>query len=137
MILEKMKTELPALFNHAFKAYKRLVASGYRWAGAERFKPEIYVVNSGISFDKERILRDFVDNCCIFADDAITPTINLQLAYQSFCRERKYTPIQGDRFSRELAAVLPESVSRVKIGNQKRGFKGIKLKAVSEPNTFI
>lgn len=131
MILEKMKKELPALFSHAFKAYCKLVANGYRWAGANRFKPEIHVVNSGIAFDKERILRDFVDNCCIFADDAITPTINLQLAYQTFCQERKYTPIQGDRFSRELAIVLPDSVSRVKIGNQQRGFKGIKLKVVT------
>lgn len=137
MILEKMKTELPALFNHAFQAYRRLVANGYVWAGSDKFIPEIEVVNSGISFGKERVLKDFVDTCCSLEKDATTPTIELQNAYQKFCDKYGYQPIMGDRFSRELAAVLPDSVSRVKIGNQKRGFKGIRLKTVSETNTFI
>lgn len=135
-ILEKMHAELPALFNHAFKAYRRLVANGYRWAGADRFKPEIQITSSGISFDKERILREFVNTCCLFGKEVITPTVDLQYAYQSFCNERRYQPIMGDRFSRELLAVLPDSVTRVKIGNQRRGFKGIQLKGNREVDAF-
>ena len=37
--------------------------------------------------------------------------------------------IMGDRFSRELYSVLPSSVSRCKINNVKRGFKGLTLKS--------
>lgn len=127
MILEKMQRELPALFNHAFAAYKRLVANGYEWAGADRFKPEICIVSSGLSLNKEQVLKRFVDTCCMFEEDAITPTAELQCAYQRFCQENNYLPIMGDRFSRELKNVLPSTVTRIKIGNQQRGFKGISL----------
>lgn len=126
-ILEKMKKELPALFNHAFAAYRRLVANGYVWAGAGRFKPEINIVNSGLSFNKEQVLKRFVDTCCMFEEDAITPAADLQCAYQRFCQENNYLPIMGYRFSRELKNVLPSTVTRIKIGNQQRGFKGIRL----------
>lgn len=126
-ILEKMQKELPALFNHAFEAYKKLVANGYAWSGAEKFKPEICIVNSGITINREQVLKDFIEDCCIFDEAATISTNELQCAYQSFCHEHKYQPIKGDRFSRELSTVLPNTVTRIKIGNQKRGFKGIKL----------
>lgn len=136
-ILEKMQQELPALFNHAFKAYRRLVANGYRWAGAERFRPNISIANSGISIDKELVLKQFVRECCQLDDcNATTPTTDLQSAYNQFCHKHTYLPIQGDRFSRELSAVLPDTVSRVKIGNQKRGFRGIRLKVSLKPSEF-
>ena len=135
-ILEKMQEELPALFNHAFKAYKRLVANGYTWAGADRFKPTISTINSGISIDKELVLKQFVNKCCVFTVGYTTATVDLQAAYNQFCREHTYFPIQGDRFSRELAAVLPDTVTRVKIGNQKRGFKGIRLKVPARSSEF-
>ena len=135
-ILEKMQRELPALFNHAFKAYRRLVENGYVWAGTERFKPQIFITSSSTSIDKERILNRFVSDCCVLDEDAITPTADLQMAYIQFCREHTYLPVQGDRFSRELAAVLPSTVTRVKIGNQKRGFSGIRLKAPAKLSEF-
>ncbi len=129
-ILAKMQKELPSLFNYAFAAYKRLADSGYVWAGEERFKPEICVINSGISIDKELILRRFVDSCCCFEEDCIISTSELQEAYQVFCQENRYIPIAGDRFSRELFALLPSTVSRIKIGNRQRGFSGIRLKSI-------
>lgn len=135
-ILEKMRGELPALFNHAFKAYKRLVANGYTWAGADRFKPNISTVSSGISIDKELVLKRFVSKCCEVTPDSITATTDLQAAYVQFCRKYTYLPIQGDRFSRELAAVLPDTVTRVKIGNQRRGFKGVRLKVPARSSEF-
>lgn len=135
-ILEKMQRELPALFNHAFKAYRRLVSRGYAWAGADRFKPNISTVTSGISIDKELILKRFVRECCDFSDNFTTATSDLQTAYEQFCRKYTYLPIQGDRFSRELSVVLPDTVARIKIGNQKRGFKGIRLKASMRPPEF-
>lgn len=94
------------------------------------FKPRISVVRSGISYDKEKILRQFVNICCMFQEDFIIPTAELQYAYQEFCCEKNYVPIMGDRFARELLTVLPDTVERVKIGNQKRGFKGIKVKSM-------
>lgn len=127
-ILIKMQGELPAVFNHAFAAYRRLVDSGYMWAGADKFKPEICVINSGISIDKELVLRRFVDSCCCFGEDCIVSTSELQEAYQVFCKKNGYIPIAGDRFSRELFAILPSTVARIKIENQRRGFKGVKLK---------
>lgn len=130
-ILQKMQEELPALFNHALAAYKRLVKNGYIWSGNEKFKPEIRVVGSSIANDKERALRDFVDHCCVFDETAVVSVQELQAAYYAFCIEKKYTPIVGDRFSRELFNVLPDSVSRIKIGNQKRGFRGLKLLQLS------
>lgn len=135
-ILEKMQSELPSLFNHAFKAYRRLVASGYRWAGADRFKPQISVVASGISIDKELVLKRFVTECCECDEAATTLTMDLQSAYNQFCRRHTYLPIQGDRFSRELLTVLPDTVMRIKIGNQKRGFKGIRLKVPAKLPEF-
>lgn len=135
-ILEKMQRELPALFNHAFRAYRRLVANGYVWAGAERFKPNISIANSGIATDKELELRRFVRECCEFGENYIIATTDLQSAYEKFCRRYAYLPIQGDRFSRELSAVLPDTVSRVKIGNQRRGFRGIQLKVSARPSEF-
>ena len=135
-ILAKMQGELPALFNHAFKAYKRLVANGYTWAGSDRFKPQIAVTGSGISADKDAILRRFVNDCCELDEAATTLTADLQTAYAEYCRKHTYLPIQGDRFSRELATVLPDTVTRVKIGNQRRGFKGIRLKVPLKPYGF-
>ena len=135
-ILEKMQEELPALFNRAFKAYRRLVDSGYAWAGAERFKPRIFVTSSSNATGKEQVLRRFVADCCVLDEDATTSTADLQAAYNQFCRDHTYLPVQGDRFSRELSAVLPGAVTRVKIGNQRRGFRGIRLKALSKLSEF-
>ncbi|WP_277256173.1 DNA primase family protein [Negativibacillus massiliensis] len=129
-ILEKMRKELPALFNRAFAAYKRLVANQYVWAGSDYFKPEIATTNSSISVDKEYVLRQFIESCCILDDNSTTATSELQAAYNLFCSKNSYSPVQGDRFSRELFAVLPDNILRVKIGNQRRGFKGIRLKSV-------
>lgn len=132
-ILEKMQSELPALFNHAFEAYIRLVANGYSWAGADKFKPRIEIANAGIVINKLGELRKFVEKCCSFQEGYITATSELQESYIEFCQQQNYSPILGDRFSRELMEVLPGSVTRVKIGNQKRGFKGIRvLKLYSE-----
>lgn len=128
-ILEKMRKELPALFNRAFAAYKRLVANQYVWAGSDYFKPEIATTNSSISVDKEYVLRQFIESCCILDDNSTTATSELQVAYNLFCSKNSYSPVQGDRFSRELFAVLPDNILRVKIGNQRRGFKGIRLKS--------
>lgn len=128
-ILEKMRKELPALFNRAFAAYKRLVANQYVWSGSDYFKPEIATTNSGISVDKEYVLRQFIESCCILDDNSTTATSELQAAYNLFCSKNSYSPVQGDRFSRELFAVLPDNILRVKIGNQRRGFKGIRLKS--------
>lgn len=129
-ILEKMRKELPALFNRAFASYKRLVANQYVWAGSDYFKPEIATTNSSISVDKEYVLRQFIESCCILDDNSTTATYELQEAYNLFCSKNSYSPVQGDRFSRELFAVLPDNILRVKIGNQRRGFKGIRLKSV-------
>lgn len=129
-ILEKMRKELPALFNRAFASYKRLVANQYVWAGSDYFKPEIATTNSSISVDKEYVLRQFIESCCILDDNSTTATSELQEAYNLFCSKNSYSPVQGDRFSRELFAVLPDNILRVKIGNQRRGFKGIRLKSV-------
>lgn len=128
-ILEKMRKELPALFNRAFAAYKRLVANQYVWAGSDYFKPEIATTNSSISVDKEYVLRQFIESCCILDDNSTTATSELQATYNLFCSKNSYSPVQGDRFSRELFAVLPDNILRVKIGNQRRGFKGIRLKS--------
>lgn len=128
-ILEKMRKELPALFNRAFAAYKRLVTNQYVWAGSDYFKPEIATTNSSISVDKEYVLRQFIESCCILDDNSTTATSELQAAYNLFCSKNSYSPVQGDRFSRELFAVLPDNILRVKIGNQRRGFKGIRLKS--------
>ena len=124
-----MRKELPALFNRAFAAYKRLVANQYVWAGSDYFKPEIATTNSSISVDKEYVLRQFIDLVVYWM---IIP----QLQHLSFKRptiffavKNSYSPVQGDRFSRELFAVLPDNILRVKIGNQRRGFKGIRLKS--------
>lgn len=129
-ILEKMQAELPALFNHALQAYQRLVENNYQWAGAEKLKPDIVVTNSSLAEDRIAVLRRFLRDCCELAIDATTPTSDLQRAYEHFCYQNTFLPIVGDRFSRELAAVLPNTVTRTKIGNQKRGFKGIRLKPV-------
>ena len=128
-ILEKMKAERSALFNHAFRAYKQLETSGYAWAGGDRFKPDITVVNASVSADKQMVLKAFVSERLIFDGDAVTATSDFQIAYNQFCLQHGHSPIAGDRFSRELYAVLPSSVERIKIGNQRRGFKGIRLKS--------
>lgn len=135
-ILEKMQNELPALFNHALAAYKRLVASGYAWAGAEKFRPRIEIANVGIIANKIAELREFVDKYCSFQEDYITATSDLQEAYFDFCQKYNCKPILGDRFSRELMEVLPETVERIKIGNQRRGFKGIKVLKKYQPSNF-
>jgi putative DNA primase/helicase len=127
-ILAKMQDELSALFNHAFQAYKRLVNNNYIWAGADRFTPNIEIASSGIPLEKELILKKFVNECCVFDENAITPTEQLKRAYDTYCYENNFSPIEGDRFSRELFAVLPDTVVRVTIGNQQRGYRGIKLR---------
>lgn len=126
-ILEKMQSELPALFNHALAAYERLVRSGYSWAGAEKFKPRIEIANSGVVVNKLAELKEFATSCCSFEADSIVSTAELKDEYFLFCKRRGYSPILGDRFSRELMEVMPDSVERIKIGNQRRGFKGIRL----------
>jgi len=124
-LLEKMKWELSALVNHALKAYKRLVANNYVWAGD--FTPEIVIKNSGISFDKMQVLEWFVEAYCEFNNDAKTAVNDLQSAYETYCRENGYESIKGGRFSRELLAAYP-TIKSIKISNQKRGYLGIELK---------
>ena len=124
-ILQKMKPELSALFNHAFEAYVRLVKNNYVWAG--NYNPDIVVVNSGISFDKTQILQWFFETCCISAEGAVVATDDLKKAYLDYCHKNNYQPIVGDRFSREFSALYP-NLERIKIANQKRGYRGIKLR---------
>ena len=92
-ILEKMRKELPALFNRAFAAYKRLVANQYVWAGSDYFKPEIATTNSSISVDKEYVLRQFIESCCILDDNSTTATSELQATYNLFCSKNSYSPV--------------------------------------------
>ena len=80
------------------------------------------------------MLKRFVREYCDFDDNYTTATGDLQAAYEQFCRKYTYLPIQGDRFSRELMTVLPDRITRAKIGNQKRGFKEIRLKV--PPRSF-
>lgn len=135
-ILRKMQGELPALFNHAFEAYKRLVNSGYSWAGSEKFKPRIEIVGTGITLNKVGELKEFVDTCCSYQSDSITPVADLQAAYNLFCRQRNFLPIQGARFSRELRQVFSENVIPTKIGNSCRGYKGIQVLKPYLPTEF-
>lgn len=127
-ILEKMQKELPALFNRAFASYINLVKNRYIWSGSDRLKPEISIVNSGISVDKEQVLKRFVAVCCEFEADSVVSTEELKYAYNKYCHQYNHLPIVGDRFSRELSAILPNTVNRIKIGNQRRGYQGIKIK---------
>jgi len=129
-LLQKMKPELPALFNHALKAYKMLVENNYIWAGTDIYDPAIEIVKSGINSDKTKIIELFLKDLCEFEKNTTTATEELRCAYDRYCRKNKYIPIAGDRFSRELANILPDTVQRIKIGNQKRGYRGIKLKAI-------
>jgi len=131
-IVKKMKPEIPALFNHAFAAYKRLKDSNYIWAGADRFVPEIVIADSSVSIDKKQAIRWFVSNCCELVNDAIASVEDLQAAYNFFCNQNDYQPVVGDRFSREFISVMsfeyPGMIERIKIGNQQRGYRGIRLK---------
>ena len=136
-LLQKMGEELPALFNQAFEAYKRLVKNNYIWAGTGTIEPEISIVGSGISINREEILKDFLSAYCEFCDGVTTPTEELRDAYNKFCYQNNHVPILGDRFSRELSAVLPSTVQRTKISNQRRGYRGIKLKEVYRLNDII
>ena len=125
-LLQKMLPELPALFNYAIEAYKRLVENGYNWAG--NFEPEIIVPKSPAAPSKALVIQRFISNCCTFDSEATTSSEELKFAYDQYCHENGHQAIAGDRFSREFLAVLPNTVERVKIGNQRRGYKGIKLK---------
>ena len=125
-LLKKMIPELSALVNYALEAYRQLVENGYDWAG--NFEPEIIIPKSPTKPDKILVLQRFLSHCCIFDSDAITSSEDLRFAYSIFCSENSYQAIIGDRFSRELLAVLPATVDRVKIGNKKRGYRGVKLK---------
>lgn len=40
--------------------YKQLEASGYSWAGGDRFKPDITMVNASVSANKQMVLKAFV-----------------------------------------------------------------------------
>lgn len=136
-ILVKMQKELSALFNHAFEAYKRLVANAYVWAGSEKFKPRIEIVSSGVVVNKTGELREFLQSCCTFEEDYKTSVADLQEAYNMFCRQHGYSPVLGARFSRELKQVLPETVVSIKLGNSCRGYKGIKLLKNYKSNEFV
>lgn len=126
-ILEKMQPELPALFNHAFKAYMELKENGYKWAGAEKFKPRIHIVDGGIVANKEHELKEFIQTCCIFKEECKTSVADLQARYNLFCENKGYSPIQGNRFSRELRQFLPETVTPIKFKDSTRGYDGISI----------
>ena len=131
-ILNKMKPELPALFNHAFAAYRRLVANNYVWTGTGRFEPEIIIEKPDISFEKKHGIRWFLRDCCEFDRDCEISVEDLQLAYTAYCSDCNYSSVVGDRFSREFLGVVetefPGNVERIKIGNQKRGYRGVTIK---------
>ena len=84
-ILEKMQKELPALFNHAFEAYKQLVASGYAWAGAEKFRPKIEIIKSGTVIDKISGLKEFFNQYFTLQEDSIISVEELKVKYYAFC----------------------------------------------------
>lgn len=68
-----MKAERSALFNHAIRAYKRLKARGYAWAGGDRFEPDIIVANATFSVDKQMVLNAFVSQCLTLDPHALSP----------------------------------------------------------------
>ena len=128
-LLEKMKQEISALFNHAIKAYQRLVKNKYFWAGFERFIPDIEIINTGISADKSETIMRFVNDCCEFDKNSTITTEDLQHDYYKYCDKNGYQPIGEKRFSREFYAIFSDRVEQARIGGkQKRGYRGVKLK---------
>lgn len=76
---KKKKAERSALFNHAIRAYRRLKARGYAWAGGDRFEPDIIVANATFSADKQMVLNAFVSQCLTLDPHALSP---LQVIYK-------------------------------------------------------
>ena len=141
VLLQQMKPELPALFNHAFEAYKRLRKSNYTWAGSDRFIPEIVITSEGVSPDRAQVINWFTIECCEFNEEVQVSVEDLQRAYVDYCHKHSYQPVAGDRFSREFLAVVgseyPGKVERIKISNQQRGYRGIRLRMVKEDDKAV
>ncbi len=130
-LLYKMKDELPAIFNKALKAFKRLRDNNFIFTEVDE---SCKFVNFS-STDKENhsflaeAIDLFIDQCCCITgyNEDFTTISDLYSAFSDFYIERYNLSIEMDMFSKSFKAAALENGLEYKQRNCGRGYRGIVL----------
>ncbi len=107
-----------------------LVEGCLKWQ-KEGLKPPQVVVEATRAYQSEMdVLQRWLEECCVYDPQAITPFKDLYASYESWCKENDETPISKRKFSSKLEEKGFETV--VLTGNQKAR-KGLRLKEEFTP----
>lgn len=121
-LLEKLKSERSGIVNKALQHYLRLVADNYVFCPIGNIIPE------DVSIDPVKVILDFSKTCCDFSDEnAKVSTMELFLAYESFCEDRGLPKVDKNAFSGIFNKINPTAVKK-KINSAQQGYIGVKLK---------
>lgn len=127
--IDQLLPERPAIFNKALAAFYRLQANHFKFSGEDQFG--IRVAGLG-STGVDPLLTRFIEERCIFDEQAHTPTCAIYAAYSDFRAIHGY-PLNDNsqRFSQQFNAATPPRVCLKKIrvsGTPTNCYTGIKIK---------
>lgn len=121
----KLMSELPAIFNEVFAAYKRFLANGKRFTESEKSKMEL---NKYLE-DNDPILQWFNERVELTHIDYEVKINLLYESYRDYCEKAGVKNIKAIAwFGRSLAHILPDYKIRYKKATNGRFLKGARLK---------
>lgn len=134
-LLQRLILEKDAIFLKALYHYQQLSLHNFVFTGSgdSLFDPDIYYVPNDEEESMGHIL-EFVDEKCEFIDinQGGTFSEDLFYAYQIFCKEKNYTPINTiGSFTSKFKKACGTQVSNTRWRDEdlnQRGFRGVKLK---------
>lgn len=128
-LVDQLAPERPAIFNKALAAFYRLQANHFQFSGEDRFGIRVAGLgNTGI----DPLLTQFIEERCIFDEQARTPTRDIFAAYNGFRTIHGYPPNDNSQqFSQQFNESTPPGVYPKKIrvnSTPTNCYVGIKIK---------
>jgi P4 family phage/plasmid primase-like protien len=120
---EKLRAELPGIFNWSLEGLRRLERRGEFTASAE--------CNDALDVHRAESnpARVFLTEQYQVARDAFTKSDDLYTEYAFWCRDHGHTPLNGSQFGQEVKRAYPSAVRKRRQG--KWGYEGIRSQALS------
>jgi len=133
-IEDKLKEELPGIFNMCMEGYKRLKEQG-DFTASDEIKKQV----REYQLDNDTVLAWFDESVVVEPnggfDEHFSPMMDLYLNYRYYIESRGKKPINMNRFSRRLFKLIPnyDKHYRIKKMNKKttRGLQGVRYEEYS------
>lgn len=125
-LLDKLKSELPGIFNWALKGLKRLERNGY-------FTECEQIEDATVSYrDESDVPLQFVNECCKRDGRSATSSSDLYHRYRQWCKDSGYKAASSNRMGREWRRLG----FRAQRENGKRIWVGVELLSETTMDAF-